>query len=175
MIKPLIDCHEAPFKDRYRFWTGAMLAYRIALVIVTTCFSQQPTLILYMIIVVHAGIVFSGFAIYKSWFISLMETTLHVNIIINSMAIYFLNMTDIDFPSDFHIGHCLPSTISVSLSFLCFAVIILHNSARPLFLWIKIKRGRVEDIQVSAHSERMPEFNEHVNEDHEYREPLLSD
>ena len=26
-IKPLVDSYEAPYKDQYRFWTGAMLIY----------------------------------------------------------------------------------------------------------------------------------------------------
>ena len=62
-IKPLVDSYEAPFKDRYRFWTGAMLIYRIALVVMSAYFSQQPKMILLVVIIVHAGIVFSGFAI----------------------------------------------------------------------------------------------------------------
>ena len=45
-IKPLVDSHEAPLKDRYRFWTGAMLIYRIALVIASAYFSQRVVSIL---------------------------------------------------------------------------------------------------------------------------------
>ena len=175
-IKPLVDSYEAPFKDRYRFWTGAMLSYRIALAIVSTYFSQQPTMILLMIIIVHAGIVFSGFAVYKSWVISGMETLLHVNIIINSMAIYFLNLADIDFPSDFHIGHCLPSTISVGVSFLCFLVIIFRNTFKPLLLWMKMKIGGVQYFQGNTNTEYMPALNNEIfREDQEYREPLMNE
>ena len=170
-IKPLVDSYEAPFKDRYRFWTGAMLVYRIALVIVSTYFSQQPTMILLMIIIVHAGIVFSGFAVYKSWVISAMETTLHVNIIINSMAIYFLNLAERDFPSDFQIGDCLPSTISIGVSFLCFLVILLYNTFKPLLLWTKRKMGGLD--QVNKNYVQMPMHNE--DGDQEYREPLMNE
>ena len=169
-IKPLVDSYEAPFKDRYRFWTGAMLVYRIALIIASTYFSQQPTMILLMIIIVHAGIVFSGFAVYKSWVISAMETTLHVNLIINSMAIYFLNLAERDFPADFQIGDCLPSAISIGVSFLCFLVILLYNTFKPLLLWIKMKMGGLECFQDFVH---MPM---HIEDgDQEYREPLMSE
>ena len=172
-IKPLVDSYEAPFKDRYRFWTGAMLVYRVALVIVSTYFSQQPTMILLMIIIVHAGIVFSGFAVYKSWVISAMETTLHVNIIINSMAIYFLNLAERDFPSDFQIGDCLPSTISIGVSFLCFLVILLYNTFKPLLLWTKMKMGGLKYFQVNTNFVHIPMHNEDGDQD--YREPLMNE
>ena len=129
-----------------------------------------------MIIIVHAGIVFSGFAVYKSWVISGMETLLHVNISINSMAIYFLNLADIDFPSDFHIGHCLPSTIRVGVSFLCSLVIIFHNTFKPLLLWMKMKIGGVQYFQGNTKTEYMPALNNEIfHEDQEYREPLMNE
>ena len=170
-IKPLVDCHEAPFKDRYRFWTGVMLVYRIALVIVSAYFSQQPELILFMIIIVHAGIVFSGFAVYKSWIISATETALHVNIIINSMAIYFLNLADRDFPSEFHIGDCIPSTISMGVSFICFLGILLYNISKPLVSWMKMKIGGIKYFRINTNV--VPVHNE--DGDEEYREPLLNE
>ena len=122
--------------------------------------SQQPTMILLMIIIVHAGIVFSGFAVYKSWVISAMETTLHVNIIINSMAIYFLNLAVRDFPSDFQIGDCHPSTINIGVSFLCFLMILLYNTFKPLLLWTKMKMGGLEYFQVNTNFVHMPMHNE---------------
>ncbi|KAL5493879.1 hypothetical protein EMCRGX_G015113 [Ephydatia muelleri] len=68
-LKPVIDCYEAPFKDRYRFWTGATLFYRIVFSVMFSLFTnKQPTIVLLVIVVIHAFmIVMVGLAIYKHW------------------------------------------------------------------------------------------------------------
>ena len=73
-------------------------------------YSQQPTMILLVIIVVHAGIVFSGFAIYKSWIISATETVLNANIIITSLAVYFSTPES---------NNCIPTALGVIVALLC--------------------------------------------------------
>ena len=89
------------------------------------------------------------------------------------MAIYFLNLEGHDFPSDFHpitIDYCLPSTISIGVSFLCFFLILLYNTFKPLHLWIKMK---MEYFQVNENVVHMPVDNE--DGDQEYREPLMNE
>ena len=164
-VKPIIDSYEAPFKERYRFWTGAMLIYRIALTIVSTYFSQQPDMVLLVIIVVHSCIVFSGFAIYKSWIISTMETTLHVNIIITSLAIYF-------WPSDRN--YCVPTSVGVSAALVCFLAIVIRNIITSALGWklchmkyLKQPNSEANDIQQA--SAILPSGN------NEYRELLMDD
>ena len=137
-----------------------MLFYRITLSIMTAFFSQKPDMILLLIIVIHSGIVFSGFAVYKSWIVSAVETTLHVNIIIISMAVYF-------WPSDRN--HCIPSTAGVGVAFVCFLAILLHNiiisslGYKHCLKYVKLPCYEVINIQQASTPYR----------DNEYREPLI--
>ena len=168
-IKPLVDCYEAPFKDQYRFWTGAMLIYRIALGIITTLFSQEPTLILLAIVVLHAAILFSGFAIYKSWIISALESVLHISLITNSLMLFILVQSNYQCPS-------LATAIFGSVAFLCFLGILAHS----IYAYVQLNCKRaIGPRPQSLNSNGAPTENHgdgmqhvYVNDD-EYREPLL--
>ena len=168
-IKPLVDCYEAPFKDRYRFWTGAMLIYRIALGIITTLFSQEPTSILLAIVVVHAAILFSGFAIYKSRIISALESVLHISLVTNSLMLFILVQSNYQCPS-------LATAIFGSVAFLCFLGILAHS----IYAYVQLNCKRaIGPRPQSLNSNGAPTENHgdgmqhvYVNDD-EYREPLL--
>ena len=154
-VKPLVDSYEAPFKDRYRFWTEAMLIYRMIIIITSTIFSQQPEMILLVIIVIHSCIIFSGFAIYKSWTISAVETTLHVNIITNSLAIHFGK------------NDCIPTYVGVGVALACFLAVVLSNAITALF-----------GLKLSHLKHLNPAYSEVIvihqsSENSEYREPLM--
>ena len=159
-MKPLVDCYEAPFKDRYRFWTGAMLIYRIALGTMSTLFgSQQPTLILLAVVVVHAAIVFSGFAIYKSWIISALESILHTSIVVNSLVLFIFVQGSYQCSS-------LATAVCASIAFICFLAVLAHN------IYMQCR-----DRQINGRSRlnlNSKEQRESLNAAvYEYREPLL--
>ena len=159
-MKPLVDCYEAPFKDRYRFWTGAMLIYRIALGTMSTLFgSQQPTLILLAIVVVHAAIVFSGFAIYKSWIISALESVLHTSIVVNSLVLFIFIQGSYQCSS-------LATAVCASIAFICFLAVLAHN------IYMQCR-----DRQINGRSCLNLNSNEKRESpkamEYEYREPLL--
>ena len=123
-LKPFIDCYEAPFKDRYRFWTGATLFHRIVLCIVFSLFSnKQPSTVLLIIITIHASmIVMVGLAIYKTWLVSLLEAFFHINIIIHSLALFFL------YNRNEHIDiSTIPTAVCVGSAFICFVCILLFK------------------------------------------------
>ena len=123
-LKPFINCYEAPFKDRYRFWTGATLFHRIVLCIVFSLFSNnQPSTVLLIIITIHASmIVMVGLAIYKTWLVSLLEAFFHINIIIHSLALFFL------YNRNEHIDiSTIPTAVCVGSAFVCFVCILLFK------------------------------------------------
>lgn len=127
-LQPFVDCYEAPFKDQYRFWTGATLLYRILFCIVFGLFrNNQPIIILLVIIVIHASmIVMVGLAIYKHWLVSLLEGFFHINIVIHSLALFFLYYYNE--PNSF-----IPTIVCVSSAFICFLSIIIFKALN--YVW----------------------------------------
>ena len=120
-LKPYIDCYEAPFKDRYRFWTGATLFYRIVFCMVLGFFSDKdPTIVLLIIIVIHAFmIVMAGLAIYKNWLISILEGFFHLSIVIHSLTLFFMYKN-----GNTNISP-IPTVVFVGSSFICFVCIFV--------------------------------------------------
>ena len=132
-LKPFIDCYEAPFKDRYRFWTGATLFYRIVFCIVFSLFStKQPTIVLLIIIVMHASmVVMAGLAIYKRRLESLLEGFIHINIVMYSLALF------IQYSSyNKHIS-AIPAIACVGSAFICFLCILLFRMLHYIYKWKK--------------------------------------
>ena len=80
-FKPFLDCYYAPFKDRYRFWTGVLPVIRLPLYLVFIL-SQSPTIKLWVIIIVIYIYVIAliTLSVYKKWFVSLLEVFFLVNI-----------------------------------------------------------------------------------------------
>ena len=139
----------------------------MALIVMSAYFSQQPKMILLVVIIVHAGIVFSGFAIYKNWTISAIETTLHINIIITSLAVYFWNPDT---------SYCIPSFLGTGVGLVCLFVTLFHNILNPSLVWIKSKKKIVQNDVVNSEvnpidcNENIP----HMYRNDEYRELLLN-
>ena len=130
-LKPFIDSYEAPFKDRYRFWTGATLFYRIVFCIVFSLFStKQPTIVLLIIIVMHASmIVMAGLAIYKRWLESLLEGFFHINIVVYSLALFI--------QYSFHNKQisAIAAIACVGSAFICFLCILLFRMLHYIYTW----------------------------------------
>ena len=121
-LKPFIDCYEAPFKDRYRFWTGTTLFYRIVFCIVFSLFStKQPIIVLLFIIAIHSSmIVLAGLAIYKHWLVSLLEGFFHINIVIHSLVLFIMHYYGTNISA-------ISTVVFVGSSFVCFLCILLFK------------------------------------------------
>ena len=92
-LKPFLDNYQAPYKDQFRYWTGATLLFRFILCIITTYYSNNPDVILVAIVVLHVSIILvAGIAIYKNWILSILESFFNINITI--MATLLLSYQD---------------------------------------------------------------------------------
>ena len=175
-LKPFIDCYEAPFKDRYRFWTGATLFHRIVLCIVFSLFSnKQPSTVLLIIITIHAFmIVMVGLAIYKTWLVSLLEAFFHINIIIHSLALFFL------YNRNEHIDiSTIPTAVCVGSAFICFVCVLLfklfHNVCKKNHFHLADLKYAALVNRKSAATNTESIVNKDLNNEnveYVYREPL---
>ena len=176
-LKPFIDCYEAPFKDRYRFWTGATLFYRILFCVVFSFFSNnQPTIVLLIIIAIHASmIVMVGLALYKHWLVSLLEGFFHINIVLHSAVLFFL------YNGNGHIISAVPTVIFVGSAFLCLLCILLFR----ILNYVKSNYINVHCLHYSrvinednTDGNMAPSAAHQINVsalEYVYREPLMSD
>ena len=87
-LKPFLDCYEAPFLPKHRFWTGVLLIAR--LVISTTkavnfsgkdSFNMGITIVTILCLLVYL----TKCNVYKSWVICSIEIFLYINLILLSL------------------------------------------------------------------------------------------
>ena len=177
-LKPFIDCYEAPFKDRYRFWTGVTLFHRIVFCLVFGLVpTKQPTIVLLIIIVTHTSmIVMIGLALYKHWLVSLQEGFFHINIVLHSAVLFFL------YNGNGHIISAVPTVIFVGSAFICFLCILLFRILNC------VMKSNYFNVHCLHYSRVINEDNTGVNIapsatqqtnvstlEYVYREPLMSD
>ena len=82
-LKPFLDNYQAPYKDRFRYWVGALFAFRIIFCVVTvSCINTSNSkVVLVTIIIAHVSIILgAGIAVYKNWVLSVLESFFHINL-----------------------------------------------------------------------------------------------
>lgn len=89
-LKPFLDNYQAPYKDQFRYWTGAMFFLRILLTVLCQGFSNKSNHVLIVIIVVHVSIMLvAGITVYRNWRLSVLESFLHINMVCLSSMLLF--------------------------------------------------------------------------------------
>ena len=80
--KPLFDAYTGPFKDKYRFWTGLLLAFRSFLLLIFA-FNVEGDPAVNLLSIVLCGYTLCGvllFGIYKSQVLNILEFSFIINL-----------------------------------------------------------------------------------------------
>ena len=122
-LKPLIDAYTGPYKDRYRFWMGLGLIFRILLTVIFTFTSEKSSLLnnnFFIALTVILAII--GSRVYQNKYNAVIETFSYINLFILASVATPLSINDIDGKSV-----SMASTISVTLEIFSFLVIIVAH------------------------------------------------
>ena len=166
-LKPFIDCYQAPFKDRYRFWPGVLLFIRLPLYLVFILSDSTAVKMLSIIFsVLLYLIIMVGLSVYKNWSVLLLETIFAANVLILSATVLASN-------DNISVQLCEAiKSFDISYSLFLMAMIVTY----PRLKWIihTLLRKKVS----SVNDETQPLANrdiEIISDFPEYREPLLDD
>ena len=87
-LEPYLGSHQAPFKDRYRFWPGVHLFIRLPLYLVFILSDSTPVkmlaIIAYVLIYMCMAV---GLSVYKKWSDLMIEMAFIINICILSASV----------------------------------------------------------------------------------------
>ena len=118
-LKPFLDSYQAPFKDRYRFWTGALLLVRFVLYgFVTVSKSTIANLLAVVMAVLFPLVCILGLGVYRRWGFTIFEGFLYSNAVVLAILVY-LQSNDV-----------IPTavvSICVGSAFCCFIGIIVYH------------------------------------------------
>ena len=83
-LKPFFDAYFGPFKDRHRYWVGALLLIRALLYIVFTVYNNSASSTNSLVVTVTALALLSyttlAGSIYRKWYLSALETMFILNL-----------------------------------------------------------------------------------------------
>lgn len=187
-LKPFMDAHQAPFKNRFRNWTGILLLVRILLTVLGLVnvgeYDSGPVILLIVVLVMFALVAFgwiSGGGMYKKWPHNILECSFFLNLGILSTVTLYLGQVS-------RAGqNAVLQTCGWIALVQCGGIVIYHCYRRlTSFKWLnekwhKVVRSRTStkleeeeatskgDIN-SSHSVTTVSFS-----DHELREPLMDD
>ena len=96
-VKPIIDAHTGPYKNKYRFWTGLLLLFRVVLVIVfSTNVTGDPRINTLAIIVATSVLLLLALTggVYKNMLINILEWSSYLSLLLlSATTLYILSGT----------------------------------------------------------------------------------
>ena len=116
-LKPFLDSYQAPFKDRYRFWAGALLLVRLVLYgFVRVSNSTIANLLAVVIAVLFPLVCILGLGVYKRWGLTILEGFLYSNALVLAILV---NLKSKDVNLTAVVSLLLAVLSAVSLESLC--------------------------------------------------------
>ena len=190
-LKPFIDVHTGPFKDKHRYWTGLLLLVRLGVVFLFTINGQGNQLINIAIIAIITLCltlyILAVRGIYKSRVLSIIEIFFMINLFLLSISLF---LQDIFSSRNQQESYWIVNT-SAGLAFTYFCLVILYHiwarvRATVLGKWIanaaiKVKRKAnfstgSSESDTTKQSKMSDEISHAVTHSSiELREALLSD
>ena len=177
-FRAFIDAYHAPYKPKYRYWTGLLLIVRCALFITFALnFSGDSSTNLLSIVTVSsvlAVIPWLKGRVYNSWCLNALEVSFFLNLSILSVATYHVRLTG---------GNQAAVTYtSISVTFISFIGVLIYHSYTQLKescickLCIKDEQRVPKETSHTQKGDRQPESATiSVLNLTELREPLMGD
>jgi hypothetical protein len=162
LAKPLSDAYSGPFKDKFRFWAGLLLLFRLILANVVPFLDQlqQTVFIIFMCFVLFVFFAHIG-GPNKAWYNNLLDMWFILNVqFISVMALI----------GEAQIG----TTVSVSFAFVIFCVIMVAHLVVRVKSLIVTNGNRDESMPNDHHNKAVYTTYVDVNEkDAKFRESVL--
>ena len=121
-LKPFIDAYTCPhvIKDRYRFWMGLLLLFRVFSTFTSNSLSVTP-FITGMMSVLILTLAWSFGGVYKKWWLNVLNASSYLNLTFLSLTEYYSNN-----------ARHLMKTISLSFALATFIIVLTYHILKRL-------------------------------------------
>ena len=147
-LSSFMDAYNAPYCPKYRYWTGLLLFTRALLYLTSSInVSSEPSINLMAVIIVVVFLLFlKGHHLYKIWFINIIEDLFYLNLIIFSVAKFFVLQTEGN--------HILLAYISTVISVIMFVYIMAYHFIKKtnIIQQIRCQRNSVSSNHGEIHA-----------------------
>ena len=156
---PYIDSYHAPYKDRYRFWTGFLLVIRILLSGVSLSLPDnfEASILIALVVLIIVFTLFLGFRVYKQNHLLILGSFFYINLIFICLMMLFINGNQSDVNSNFI--RLLVISFAVGSAFCCFVGILVFHCIKKISKQVgipmptrQIEQPKSEVIQLENHT-----------------------
>ena len=156
-LVPYIDSYHAPFKDKYRFWTGFLLAIRILLSVLFVSFPDvSGTAMVYMVVVVliFVFILFLGLRVYKKNYLLILGSFFYMNLIFICLTTLFIEGSQN--VVDPNVVRFVAMTIAVGSAFCCFVGIVIFHCIKKLAKQLGVPLPQIKELELASIHDKAP-------------------
>ena len=123
-MKPLFDAYSAPYKDKYRFWTGFLLTcLNVSFIAFSFNTLRDPALNLLITVLIATlllTVLLGLHGVHRNWPQDILEASFYVNLTTAAAVTLYVNQTNPGIQA-------IIGTTSVAIAFVTFMGIILYH------------------------------------------------
>ena len=172
-IKPFLDAHYGPLKDKHHYWFGVLLLTRVAILLMSELIPSHNFGIV-ILSIVTASFLLTGFSFtgqYRNILVSVYEISLFINLGLLATVQYQTHITQTN--------QTILAYFLIGIAFLQFIALILFRAYCSLNPWIKIHFRKHRTLSTSSNDGENDNGDWRYNNTIELREvsaqhPLIS-
>ena len=143
-IKPFLDAHYGPLKDKHHYWFGVLLLTRVAILLLSELIPSHNFSIV-ILSIVTASFLLTGFSFtgqYRNILVSVYELSLFINLGLLATVQYQTHITQTN--------RTILAYFLIGVAFLQFIALILYRAYCSLTPWIKIHFRKHRTLSTSS-------------------------
>ena len=143
-IKPFLDAHYGPLKDKHRYWFGVLLLTRVAILLLSELIPSHNFGIV-ILSIVTASFLLTGFSFtgqYRNILVSVYELSLFINLGLLATVQYQTHITQAN--------RIILAYFLIGVAFLQFIALILYRAYCSLNPWIQIHLRKHRTLSTSS-------------------------
>lgn len=131
-LTPYFDSYHAPYKNRYRFWTGFLLVIRILVsgVVLSYPDDRKDSMLFLAIVLVMTFTIFIGLRVYKKTYLLILGSFFYLNLIFMCLMSLFIQ----EYQNEIHANRVRTVVIGIAVgsAFVCFVGILIFHSCKKI-------------------------------------------
>ena len=91
-IKPFMDAHYGPLKGEHRYWFGALLLVRAAILLISALVpANRASIVVYCVLISAAMLMYFGQIVYQNITLSMFDTSFYLNLVLLAASNLFIS------------------------------------------------------------------------------------
>ena len=149
-LTPYFDSYHAPYKNRYRFWTGFLLVIRILLsgVVLSLPDDRTTSMLIAVIVLIVVFTIFIGLRVYKKKYLLILGSYFYLNLIF--ICLMMLLIEGNQYVINTNLVRIVVIGVAIGSAFCCFVGILVFHGCTKIAKQIGIPSLRLKEFELTT-------------------------